>query len=130
MLCPPIKLFCVLAFGVAASLSAAERAITPPPGKTIHSEGAIQVARSGADVMITWTLPAGEFKQIEIYRNTNNGAAGRTRSAAVRSETVHYMEKVPDLTVTYWYWLKLTRKTGEVVNIGPSPTPSPTVWQP
>jgi hypothetical protein len=80
--------------------------------------------------MLTWTLPPGEFRQIEIYRNTNNGAPGRTRAAAVRSETVHYMDKVPDLTVTYWYWLKLTRKTGEVVNLGPVPTPSPTVWQP
>lgn len=125
-----LLILCVFAFFGTVCLDTEVRASEATPASAVTTEGSLEVARSGADVMITWKLPQGEFRQIEIYRNTNNGAPGRTRAAAVRSETVHYMDKVPDLTVTYWYWLKLTRKTGEIVNIGPVPTPSPTVWQP
>lgn len=129
---PHIRLLtlCAFVFFGAVCLDTEVRAVEATPASAVTTEGSLEVARSGADVMITWKLPQGEFRQIEIYRNTNNGAPGRSRAAAVRSETMHYMDKVPDLTVTYWYWLKLTRKTGEVVNIGPVPTPSPTVWQP
>lgn len=127
---PKIALLCVLVAGIALPQFVTAFAAEQTTAAKAEADGALEVARSGSDVLITWTLPAGDFKQIEIYRNTNNGAPGRTRAAAVRNEPRTYMDKVPDLTVTYWYWLKLTRTTGQIVNIGPVPTPTPTVWQP
>lgn len=90
----------------------------------------LNVARSGNEVMITWELPSIEIKQFEIFRHIQKDAKGRTRAAAVRTDPAIYLDQVPDQTTTYWYWLKITLGNGQIVNIGPVSTPSPTVWTP
>lgn len=94
------------------------------------TEGALQIARNGNEVILAWELPAGKMRQVELMRNSHSQAMGRGRVAAVRAETTLYIDEVPDLTVTYWYWLKLTLEDGRIVNIGPVPTPAPSVWTP
>ncbi len=92
-------------------------------------KGTLDVARSGNEVILTWTLPEGEVRTIEIYRNTQSDVKGRGRSGTVRPDVVVFHDKVPD-DQTYWYWLKLTRPNGVIVNLGPIATPPAQVWQP
>lgn len=106
--------------------------VTPAKPGTAEAvkTGTLEVARTGNEVLITWTLPEGEVRLIEIMRHTSPQAPGRGRVAGVRAEPALYADTVPDTQTTYWYWLKLTRPTGQVVNIGPVSTPDPTVWTP
>ncbi len=101
-----------------------------PGSANVAVTGSLEVARNENEVLLTWTLPEGDFRQIEIYRNSHQNTTGRGRVTAVRATTTLYHDVVPDLTVTYWYWVKLTRGDGSVVNIGPVPTPDPSVWTP
>lgn len=106
--------------------------ITPakPGTPEAQTTPTLDVARSGNEVMITWTLPALEIKQFEIMRNTTSDARGRGRVAALRTEPAIYLDKVPDETVTYWYWAKMTLASGQVINVGPVATPESKIWTP
>lgn len=119
-------------FGVlAASLCAQTTYVTPAAPGTAEaaSKGTLEVARSGTDVILTWTLPEGEVRTIEIYRNIQNEVKGRGRAGAVRTDATVFHDTVPDDQI-YWYWLKLTRPNGVVVNVGPVATPKAAVWVP
>lgn len=117
-------LLCALASPVVAQTTYVSSAPAGTEGIKLH------VARSGNDVMITWELPPIEIKQFEIFRHTRREAQGRGRAAAVRTEPAIFLDQVADQATTYWYWLKITLGNGQVVNIGPVPTPAATVWTP
>ena len=116
---------------LAAPLCAQTTYIAPakPGTPEAAARGTLEVARSGDEVILTWTLPEGEVRTIEIYRNNGSDAKGRGRAGTVRTDVTVFHDKVPD-GQTYWYWLKLTRPNGVVVNVGPVSTPAATVWQP
>jgi len=97
---------------------------------TVPFAGSIEAARTGNEVLLTWKLPEGEFIRVEIYRNTNSSTAGRGRVNTARTDVTQLLDQVPDLTVTYWYWIKLIRPDGTHLNVGPVATPAATVWQP
>ena len=121
-----LTLLCALALPVAAQTT-----YVPSAPPTEQNSPRFSVARSGNEVMITWELPASlEIKTFEVYRNTQNTANGRTRATACRTEPAIFLDVVSDQAATYWYWLKITLANGQVVNIGPVPTPAATVWQP
>lgn len=92
-------------------------------------EGSLAVARNGSEVLVSWVLPPGDFRMIEVFRNTNPSTSGRGRASKGRPTAI-FLDTVPDLSVKYYYWLKLTRPDNTILNIGPVGTPSPTVWQP
>lgn len=120
-----------LAFIIGVATLSLPAQTTFAPSAPADNEGIrLHVARSGNDVMITWELPPIEIKQFEIFRNIHKDPRGRGRAAAVRTEPAIYLDQVPDQTVTYWYWLKITLKNGQVVNIGPVATPDAKVWTP
>ena len=125
MIKPLLVALCAFAFPVLAQTQSAA-----PAASEAAPLGTLELARSGNEVMITWTLPHSEVRQLEIFRNTSKEPKGRGRAAAVRSEPTLYIDQVPDLNVTYWYWLKVTLHNGQVVNIGPVATPNPVVWTP
>ena len=128
MPCRLLALFCAFAFPVFAQTTYVPSA---PVGTESSDAMQLFVARSENEVMITWALPKNvEIKSCEIYRNTNAETKGRGRAATVRAEPAVYIDQVADLNVTYWYWLKLTLASGQVVNVGPVPTPAATVWTP
>lgn len=108
----------------------------PAPAPTVIGEAealkgtTLNVARNGNEVIVSWILPKADIKQFEIFRNTRDQAPGRTRAAAVRTDPPVFHDTVADTDTTYWYWLKITLMSGETVNIGPVPTPSPKVWTP
>ena len=116
---------------LAAPLCAQTTYIEPAKPGTPEAavKGTLEVARSGNEVILTWTLPQGEVRTIEVYRNITNETKGRGRVGAVRTELTVFNDKVPDAQ-TYWYWLKLTRPDGTNVNLGPVATPHATVWTP
>ena len=126
----PLRLVALLAF-FAASLCAQTTYMEPakPGTPEVAVKGALEVARSGNEVILTWTLPEGEVRTIEIYRNTQSDVKGRGRAGTVRSNVVIFHDKVADDQI-YWYWLKLTLPDGRNVNIGPVATPSAAVWTP
>ena len=118
-------LLCALASPVVAQTTYVPSA----PAGTVDA-AQLHVARSGNEVMITWALPPIEIKQFEIFRHTQKDPKGRTRAAAVRTEPAIYLDQVPDVSVTYWYWLKITLGNGQVLNVGPVATPDAAVWTP
>jgi hypothetical protein len=115
----------------AASLCAQTTYVAPAkPGTPEASvNGTLEVARSGNEVILTWTLPEGEARTLEIYRNTQSDVKGRGRAGSIRADVTVFHDKVPD-DQTYWYWVKITRPNGVIVNLGPVATPSATVWTP
>ena len=114
-----------------AAPSIASTAPTEDPTITATRKSELQVARNGKEIIVSWVLPkTTEVKQFEIFRNTRDQAAGRVRAATVRTEPAVYFDAVAETDTTYWYWLKITLKNGQVVNVGPVSTPHPQVWTP
>lgn len=114
-----------------ASLCAQTTYVTPakPGTPEAASKGVFEVARSGNEALLTWVLPEGEVRTIEIYRNNSNVAQGRGRVGASRVDATVFHDQLPDDQI-YWYWLKLTRPNGVIINIGPVATPKAAVWTP
>ena len=121
----------VLLLALASPMTAAlcPAAEASPPAAAPFA-GSIDAARSGNEVLLTWRIPDGEFIRVEIFRNTNSSTAGRGRVNTTRTDVTQLLDQVPDLTVTYWYWIKLIRADGTHVNVGLAATPAGDVWQP
>lgn len=103
---------------------------TPAPAVPAPKKITLEVARTGNEVLLTWTLPEGEVRMLEIMRNTTENAQGRGRVGTTRATVNVFSDTVPDASVTYWYWVKITRPTGEVINSNAVATPSAKVWSP
>lgn len=119
-------------FGVfVASLCAQTSYVVPakPGTPEVATNGSLEIARTADEVLLNWTLPEGEVKSIEIYRNHVNEAKGRVRVGSVNPTAREFHDKVPDEQI-YWYWLKITRPNGVIVNVGATATPSGKVWRP
>ena len=123
-----LALVCALAVPTVAQTTFVEPA--KPNTPEVSQKGSLEVARTGNEVLIAWTLPDGEVRLLEIMRHSSSSAPGRGRVAGLRSDVRSYIDTAPDATVTYWYWIKITRPNGVIVNIGPVATPSATVWTP
>jgi hypothetical protein len=123
--------FSVLLLALALPMTAAlcPAAETTPPDAVPFS-GSIEAARTGNEMLLTWRIPDGQFIRTEIFRNTNSSTDGRGRVTTVRTDVAQLIDQVPDLTVTYWYWIKLIRADGTHVNVGPDATPEAQVWSP
>ncbi len=136
MLAPPhpdmrFRLFALLcAFALPAVAQTTFVNPAKPGSPEAATVGSLEIARTGKEVLLTWTLPEGEIRMIEIMRHTSPQAPGRGRVAGVRPEPPIFADTVPDEQAIYWYWLKITRPNGLVLNIGPVPTPESSVWTP
>lgn len=136
---PCILTLLALALSPAAvsPLSAAEAKAAAPTedadaslAETIRANTKLTVARNGAEVSVTWELPDVEIRGMDLIRNDRKDPKGRDRLAFISKKTPHYIDTVPDASATYWYWLKITLKSGRTVGVGPVPTPDATVWTP
>lgn len=129
----PMNLVRLLALlgAFAAALCAQTTYVVPakPGTPEAAQKGTLEVARNGNEVLLSWTLPEGEIRMIEIYRNKTEVATGRERVGTVRTDVHTWHDQVPDHE-TYWYWLKLTRPNGVIVNLGAVATPKAAVWTP
>jgi hypothetical protein len=110
--------------------SAPAPSATPSAPAPASKKITLEVARTGNEVLLTWTLPEGEVRMLEIMRNTTENAQGRGRVGTTRATVNVFSDTVPDASVTYWYWIKITRPSGEVINSNAVPTPSAKVWTP
>lgn len=122
----------VASLGVlSASLCAQTIYLTPakPGTPEVATNGSLEVSRRGNDIALVWGLPAGEVHTVEIYRNDRGDPKGRVRVGTVRPETTEFRDAAADGS-TCWYWLKVTRPNGVVVNIGPVATPVTAVSKP
>ncbi len=125
-----VRLLALLVFFAGAACAQTTYVVPAKPGTPEAAQkGTLEVARSGNEILLTWTLPEGEFRTIEIYRNKSEVAAGRERVGSVRTDVRVWHDQVPDQE-TYWYWLKLTRPNGVIVNLGAVATPKAAVWTP
>lgn len=125
-----VRLLALLGLFVATLCAQTTYVAPAKPGTPEAAQrGTLEVARSGNEVLLTWTLPEGEIRMIEIYRNKTEVAAGRERVGSVRVDVRTWHDQVPDQE-TYWYWLKLTRPNGVIVNLGAVATPKAAVWTP
>ncbi len=108
----------------------AESRLVPAAQTGASTTPVLEVARNGNDVFLGWTLPAGNFRQVEIHRNDQPVAAGRALVATVMSPTVVFLDQVPSDTASYWYWLGLAGPDGKTRLHGPFTSPKAQVWQP
>ena len=83
-----LRLLAFLGF-FASSLYAQTTYVAPAKPGTPEAavNGTLEVARSGNEVILTWTLPEGEARALEIYRNTHSDVKGRGRAGSPRSRT-------------------------------------------
>jgi hypothetical protein len=119
---------CALNFALFTQSARAE-----PAADTAALEAAskLLVARNGEEVRVSWELPQGvTIKGVDVYRNTQERAAGRTRLDFVRPQPAVYVDKVPDPKAVYWYSIKVVFTDGRVINVGPMVTPAADVWTP
>ena len=116
-----------LALPMTAALCPAAEAAPPA---AVPFVGSIEAARTGNEVLLTRKLPGGDFIRVEFYRNPISPTADRGQVNTRRTNATQLLDQVPDLTVTYWYWLKLIHADGTHVNVGPVATPSTDVWVP
>ena len=125
---PPELLLCTGSASAATNagqpLSEAEETLRQMQTVVLH------IARNGDETMLSWEPPAAPLRAFEIFRNTNDQLRGRLRIALTRADRQPFHDKLPGATEPFWYWLKLTSYDGQVVNIGPIPTPAPDVWTP
>ena len=126
---------CFLALVLASPLVAQNPAPAPVVELTLSEREALiqssklHVARN--EVVVSWELPPdAAVKGIDIYRNTQSATKGRGRLDYVRPAPALFIDKVPDASVTYWYWLKIALSSGAHYNIGPVKTPDAAVWTP
>lgn len=110
--------------------------VTPPaaPAKQVNVEppadAKLTLARNGADVVVSWTLPPGNYRSIQITRHTQSEPRGRTGVGSVGPATTSYPDTLPDKTATYWYWIKVTQTDLTVFNVGPVISKPAEVWNP
>ncbi|MDF9832337.1 hypothetical protein M2103_000547 [Ereboglobus sp. PH5-5] len=111
----------IAAITLSCALGAAPEKTTEPkaPASVTVQKGELKIERNGAKVTLTWTLPPGEWKSLEILRNDKPVRKGAPRVKAVRFSPAKYVDEVPDAGTQYWYWLKLGGVDGKGVNIGP-----------
>lgn len=122
----------LLAFACVFSspLAAAEITERPSESAAIADTVQLHIARNGNEVLIAWALPNLTISQFEICRHIQQDPKGRDRVATVRPKPAIFLDQVPNLETAYWYWLKITLDSGQVLNVGPVATPAPIVWTP
>jgi hypothetical protein len=120
---PLLAILCLLAFGHVTMLLAANSA--SPADNAKQSESALSsapkltLARNGSAVLVSWSLPPGGYRAIEITRNNQADPRGRISVGTVGPSDANLLDTVPDKTGSYWYWLKVTRSDLTVFNVGP-----------
>lgn len=96
--------------------------VVSPPVTAPSLEPGIRAVRTGANVLLTWTLPLATdgYRGIEIMRNDRDTPSGRNRVRAVRASVTELEDTLPDPGARYWYWIKLTATDGAISNLGPT----------
>ena len=123
---------CLLCPVLAASVEApgASTASTSPDSAPDAPSIRFAAARNGAEVLLTWEITVPDVRQVELMRHTRRDQRGRGRVATVRARPGTYTDQVPDPSATYWYWLKVTLASGQVIGSNAVKTPPAEVWQP
>lgn len=109
---------------------------TPPaaPAKQITVEppadAKLVLARNGVDVVVSWTLPPSTYRTIDIMRHTQPEPKGRGRIGTVGPSKPSFLDTLPDKTVTYWYWIKVTNADRSAFYLGPVICKPAEIWTP
>jgi hypothetical protein len=119
---------CALNFAILArSVPAAEQSADVA---ALEAVSKLQVARNGNEVMVSWELPNVAINGVDIYRNTQERATGRTRLDFARPLPAVYLDKVPDAKTVYWYSIKVVFTDGRSITVGPVVSAPVEVWTP
>ncbi|OAM90444.1 hypothetical protein OH491_01365 [Termitidicoccus mucosus] len=82
----------------------------------------VKAVQKGDKVTITWTLPKGDWRVINLSRNGQEKTKGRVKIKAVNpNKAKSYVDTVPDASKQYWYWFSASRTGEGNVEIGPIP---------
>lgn len=108
----------------AAAYAAPDIAETPKESKTPSVDAAkkleLKAERKDGKVTLTWTRPDGEWRGVDILRNSKADSKGRKKLKSLSSSATRYVDQLSDAGTPYWYWLKFTGKDGKTLNIGPT----------
>lgn len=73
-------------------------------------------------VELSWTLPEGDIRKVDICSHVLSRIEGRRRVATVTKNDTTWSEALPDTKRNYWYSIKVTLADDTVINIGPAST--------
>ncbi|UXH79191.1 glycoside hydrolase family 5 protein [Roseateles amylovorans] len=73
---------------------------------------------SADNIALNWTV-SGTVSNVQVYRDTDSEAAGRTRLSTVSASTTRYTDAAAAAGTRYWYWIKFTAN-GASYNAGPA----------
>jgi len=83
----------------------------------------VVVIRTDNIATLTWDFPAADFRTITINRCTRPTPRPFPASSTLVTTSleckVQYTDTLPDPNADYWYWFKLTTKSGAVIHKGP-----------
>ncbi len=98
-------------------------------GSTEDEEGTISASAVAGDTYVTlsWITENIEIRNIQIYRDTDSDADGRTRIGTVDAEDTSYTDTDVTNGTTYYYWVKivdtdLVSYNSDAVAVTPSST--------
>ncbi|WP_145928863.1 hypothetical protein OH491_12335 [Termitidicoccus mucosus] len=91
----------------------------PEAAAAAQTNGSLKAGRKGDKVTLTWTLPEGNWRRVEIIRNDKPDVKNRKRVKVCRRGDIAYVDTISDTGKQYWYWLKLFDKDNAITNIGP-----------
>ncbi len=83
-------------------------------------EGTITLSATPGDgtVTLNWTTSDIDIKSIQVMRDTDSDASGRTRIGYADSGDTSYTDSDVSAGTTYYYWLKITDTSSNTYNSG------------
>jgi len=81
------------------------------------------VTRTENAATLSWDFPEANFKTITISRRTRPtpkpSPVGSTQVTTSLECRAQYADPLPDSNADYWYWFKITTKSGGIIHKGP-----------
>jgi hypothetical protein len=96
----------------------------------VEMSPAVEVARDGAEVFLSWGRIPGAVQKLELYRGDRPSPENRRRIAELAVLAQVYLDKLPRPDATCWYWLVVTRPDGTTETIGPVDGRAAPAWTP
>ncbi len=115
--------------GSAPDLGAFEYGSSDDDDDDDDTEATISLSASAGDsyVSLSWSTSGIDIRNIQVYRDTDSDADGRTRIATPDADETSYTDSDVSNGTTYYYWIKIIDTDLETYNsdaVGATPTSS------
>jgi endoglucanase len=93
---------------MALCAASAVQAQTTPPSCGSGGGATVCLTATGtaSNIQLNWTVSGAAISNVQIYRDIDSDASGRTRLTSVSSSTTSYTDTTVTPSTAYWYWVK------------------------